>query len=91
LKSSETLERLWSLKLDIEFDEHTFRCCSLNYGDWLVLDMHTSCLLHITKDGKLQAASKYEEPPLDACLFNGDKLAVSTLRSINFHELKSVN
>ncbi len=89
LRLSKTLERLWSLKLDVEYGEHIFRCCSLNYGDWLVWDCQTSCLLHITKDGKLLTTSAYNTNPYHIILFHGTELIISAERGINFHRIKS--
>jgi len=89
LRSSTNLEQLWSLKLDVEYGEHIFRCCSLNYGDWLVWDCHTSRLLHITKDGKLLTTNAYNKNPYHIILFHGTELIISAERGINFHRIKS--
>jgi hypothetical protein len=89
LRSSTTLERIWSLRLDIEYSQHLFRCCSLNRDDWLVWDFNTFRLLHITKDGNLQATSTYNECPCCVTLFHGNELVISTSKSINFHKIKS--
>jgi hypothetical protein len=89
LRSSITLERLWSLRLDLEYDACLFGFCFLNHGDWLVWNSNPSCILHITKDGKLLATSGYNTHPGSVCLFDGNKLIVSTDKSINCHELNS--
>jgi hypothetical protein len=88
IRSSVALERLWSLILDIEYSGSVFRCCFLNYGDWLVWDQNTSRFLHIAKDGKVQVTTKYDEHPVSVCLFDGNKIAISTDDRIKLHELK---
>jgi hypothetical protein len=89
LRSSTTLERLWLLKLDIEYSTKIFRCCSLNHEDWLVWDYNASCLLHITKDENLQIAIRYDERPRYIIMFDGDHLAISTENGINLHKIKT--
>jgi len=88
LRSSTTLERLWSLKLDMKFSTGLFRCCFLNRGEWLVCDHNTSRFLHITKDGKLISGGTYNSNPCHAVLFQGDELVISTTNGINFHKIK---
>jgi hypothetical protein len=89
LRLSTTFERLWSLKLDVEYSAGLFRCCFLNHGDWLVWNWHASHFLHITKDGKLHSRNEYYEIPLCVILFDGDQLGISTANEINFHRIKS--
>jgi hypothetical protein len=89
LRSSITLERLWSLKLDIIYKKSIARCCFLNHGDWLVWDYGTLHILHITNDGKLQATSEYNANLVNLILVDGDQLAISTTKSINIHRIKS--
>ncbi len=89
LRSSTTLERLWSLKLDIEYNKSLSRCCFLNHGDWLVWDYGTLNLLHITNDGKLQATNEYIASLVNLILVDGDQLVISTTKSINIHRIKS--
>jgi hypothetical protein len=87
LRSSTTMERLWSLRLDIEYNNHMVRCCSLNHSDWLVLTGIKSRLLHISKDGKVQATSQYTENLVFVRLFDGNKLAISTEKELTFTNL----
>jgi hypothetical protein len=90
IRSATALDRLWSLRLDIEYSNQMIRCCSLNHNDWLVFACNTSRLLHISKDGKVQATSEYNEQLAFGSLFDGNKLLISTDKNINLHELKSV-
>jgi len=88
LRSSETLDRIWSLPLNIIFNkDFAFRCCSLNCSEWLVTDCETKRLLHITKDGKLKATIPYNEIPYCARMFGSDMLFVSTANGINLHKI----
>jgi hypothetical protein len=88
LRSCETLDRLWSLSLDIITNQNfMFRCCSLNDDEWLVADYETKRLLHITKDGKLKTTTLYNEKPYCAQLFTSDMLAVSTPTKLNIHKI----
>jgi arsenate reductase-like glutaredoxin family protein len=89
LRSSTTLEQLWSLKLDIEYSTKVFRCCSLTHGDWLAWNYDAPYLLHITKDEKLQIAIRYNERPRYIIMFDEDQLAISTENGINFHKIKT--
>lgn len=89
LRSSTTFERLWSLKLDIDYKASISRCCFLDHGNWLVWDYGTSHILHITKDGKLQTTSTYNAVLVHVILFNRNQLAISTTKNINLHKMKS--
>jgi hypothetical protein len=88
LRSSGTLDRIWSLPLNIIFNkDFVFRCCSLNCSEWLVTDYETKRLLHITKDGKLKTTIPYNEIPYCARMFGSDMLFVSTANGINLHKI----
>jgi hypothetical protein len=88
LRSSETLDRIWSLPLNIILNQDfAFRCCSLNCSEWLVTDYETKRLLHITKDGKLKTTIPYSELPWCARMFGSDMLFVSTEKGINLHKI----
>ncbi|CAF4269589.1 unnamed protein product, partial [Rotaria sp. Silwood2] len=64
LRSSKTLERIWSLQLDtVCYQNKVFRCCSINFNEWLVADYQNRRLLHITKDGNLKTIIIYDSIP----------------------------
>ncbi|CAF0949127.1 unnamed protein product [Rotaria sp. Silwood1] len=59
LRYSKTLDRIWTLQLDISWAQKlAFRCCSLSCNEWLIVDHETGRLLQITKDGKLPKNSE---------------------------------
>jgi hypothetical protein len=88
LRSCKTLDRLWSLLLDVAYiKDRAFHCCSLNCNGWLVVDFTDGRLLHITTDGKMKQAIKYKAIPYHITLFTPDMLAISTMPSVNFHKI----
>ena len=90
LRSSTTLQLLWSFKLNTKYSCGIFGCCSLNRNDFLVWDYDTSLLLHICKEGKAHVANKYKEGNPIFVLSHGNELVISTNDSINFHQIKSL-
>jgi hypothetical protein len=88
LRSCETLDRIWSLPLNIMVNKNfVFRCCSLNCNEWLVTDYETKRLLHITKDGKLKTAIPYNKIPYCTKPFTSDMLVVSTEKGQDLHKI----
>ncbi|CAF0938608.1 unnamed protein product [Adineta ricciae] len=88
MRSAATLDRLWSVRLNIAYSQNIrTRCCLLSNDQWLVVDRNTSRILHISKDGKVKASTTYNPPPFCAVLFNQDMLAISTARGVNLHKL----
>jgi hypothetical protein len=88
LRSSKTLERLWSLRLNIDdVQQIRFRCCLINEDEWLVTDYATSRLILITSDGKMKFMCAYNRRPGCPCMFGCDILALSIDKGINFHKL----
>ncbi|CAF1169022.1 unnamed protein product [Rotaria sordida] len=88
IRSSITLDRIWSLKLNIAYSQNIrTRCCLLPNDQWLVVDRNTSRIFHITKDGKVKSSSAYNPPPFCAVLFDHNMLAISTARGVNIHKL----
>ncbi|CAF3276710.1 unnamed protein product [Rotaria sp. Silwood2] len=88
MRSSATLDRLWSLRLNIAYSQNIrTRCCLLSNDQWLVVDRNTSRIFHISKDGKVKSSSAYNPPPFCAVLFDHDMLAISTARGVNIHKL----
>ena len=88
MRSSATLDRLWSIRLNVAYSENIrTRCCLLPNDQWLVVDRNTSRIFHISKDGKVKNNSTYNPAPFCAVLFNQDALAISTARGVNLHKL----
>jgi hypothetical protein len=88
MRSSATLDRLWSVRLNIAYSQNIrTRCCLLFNDQWLVVDRNTSRIIHISKDGKVKSSSAYNPPPFCAVLFDQDMLAISTARGVNLHKL----
>jgi hypothetical protein len=87
LRSAETLDCIWSLRLDTVCKQNlVFRCCLLTDDEWLVMDYETNRLLHITEDGKLKATIPYEGIPSCANLF-ANMLVISTNGGVTSHQL----
>ena len=88
LRLSETLERMWSFRLDISYDQNKpFRCCSINSKEWLLADYQRRRLLHVTKDGDLKTMITYNATPSHVALFGSSILAIARKNGINFHKL----
>jgi hypothetical protein len=88
LRASQTLQQLWSLRLDIEnIQRKGFCCCVINEDEWLVTDHESSRLIHIPYDGKMEAMCAYSSIPGYLCMFGSDILAITTDIGINFHKL----
>ncbi|CAF1014790.1 unnamed protein product [Adineta ricciae] len=87
LRSCKTLDRIWSLSLNIvRTQKMIFSCCSLRLSEWLVTDYENKRLLHITKDGKLKASVEYDEIPWCAEMFGSDILVVRAGRELRFYK-----
>ncbi|CAF1340483.1 unnamed protein product [Rotaria sordida] len=88
VRSSSTLDQLWSLPLDITYQGgRVNRICSLTCDEWLVIDHKTSHILHINKDGKVKAKRSYEPTAHNAILFGSNILAIRTTNCLNFHRV----
>ena len=87
LRTVNTLQRLWSMDLDIDYDSRAIRCCLLNHDDWLIVDWNTSHVFHLSNDGKLKLKSDYNPSPSCATLFGANILAISTADGINLHKV----
>jgi hypothetical protein len=88
LRTSDKLDRIWSLPLDIVWNpKKPFYCCPFIGEGWLISDYETGRLLHITKGGKVKSIVAYNTIPYCLTLFGINILAVSTKDGINFHEL----
>ncbi|CAF1151241.1 unnamed protein product [Rotaria sordida] len=88
LRSSETLDCMWSLLLDILWNRNKpFHCCPFINEDWLVADYETGRLLHITKTGKIKSTIPYNTIPYCVTMFGSNTLVVSAKDGIHFHNL----
>lgn len=87
LRLASTLQRLWSIDLDIDYDSRAIRCSLLNQDDWLVVDWNTSHVYQITTDGKFKFKSDYNPSPSSATMFGANLLAISTAVGIHLHKL----
>jgi polyhydroxyalkanoate synthesis regulator phasin len=87
LRSIDTFNRIWSCRIDIDYNETVIRCCLLSYNEWLVIDWKTSKLLHITNNGKVKECCSYKSEPLYTNCFLSNVLVISTNKTINFHKL----
>ncbi|CAF2805392.1 unnamed protein product [Rotaria sp. Silwood2] len=88
MRSSATLDRLWSVRLNIAYSQNIrTRCCLLSHDEWLIVDRNTSRLFHISKDGNVKSSCAYNPPPFCATVFDQNMLAISTARGVNLHKL----
>ncbi|CAF0756500.1 unnamed protein product [Adineta ricciae] len=88
MRSAATLDRLWSVRLNIPYSQNIrTRCCLITHNEWLVVDRNTSRIFHITKDGKIKSSTAYNPPPFCATIFDQNMLAISTARGVNLHKL----
>jgi len=89
LRSSVTLNRLWSIPLDIRSDGLWSRisCCSLQHNEWLVVHAATSRLFHISKDGRLKITHEYQPKLNNALMFASNTLVIHLGSKVNFHKL----
>jgi hypothetical protein len=87
LRSCKTLDRAWSLALDVVFKDGRYHYCSLNCNEWLVADHSGRRLLHITADGKMKETITYKGAPYRTTLFGSNMLAISTETTLNFYRI----
>jgi len=87
LRSVETLSPLWSVPLDVTYNQKIVHCCLLNREGWLVADWSTSRLFHVTNEGKVKETSTYTSTPYNVNLFHSNVLAILTDVAINFHRV----
>ena len=88
LRSSKTMDRLWSLPLDVIYSGGTpFHYCSWKCNTWMVADFSNGRLLHITLDGKMKKTIAYKDDPYYITLFGPNLLAVSVANNVNLHKI----
>ncbi|CAF4645647.1 unnamed protein product [Rotaria sp. Silwood1] len=89
LRNVKTFDPIWSLQLDTKcLQKVVFRCCSLTFNEWLIVDYETERLIQITKDGKIKNTIQYYPTPCRAVLFDFNKLAVLTLDDVRLHTIQ---
>ncbi|CAF1036614.1 unnamed protein product [Rotaria sordida] len=82
LRSVINLDCIWSIRV-----HGRCRCCQIDVDQWLVMD-HDDCrFFHISADGKLLEAGKYDqhEQLEDIIPWGKDSIVVLTKKSINLH------
>ena len=85
LRSSTTLDCIWSIHI-----HGRCRCCSINGDQWLVMD-HDDCrFFHISADGRLLKAEKYEHHQRleDVITWDENNIVVLTKKTINLHTIR---
>ena len=87
LRLAISMDRIWSVDLDVDYDSRAIRCCLLNYDEWLIIDWNTSNIYQISHDGKLKLTHDYHPSPSCAAMFGTNLLAISTVDGINLHKL----
>jgi hypothetical protein len=89
LRSSVTLDSLWSLPLNITHSTGQLvnRLCLIKCDEWIVTDHNNSRLFHISKDGKAKVTQAYQSIPLNAVLFGSNILVIRTTKDVHFHRV----
>jgi hypothetical protein len=86
LRSTTTLERLWSVRLDA-----VAHCCSLNDDQWMLMELLRPRLLHISFDGKIVQEYKVKTSSIDiiwnAIQWDNDTIVTFTMKNLNLHKL----
>jgi len=83
LRSVSTFDCIWSVRT-----HGRCRCCSIDADQWLVMD-HDDCrFFHISADGKLLEADKYDQHERleDIIPWGKDDIIILTKKSINLHK-----
>jgi hypothetical protein len=84
LRSITAFDCIWSVQI-----HGRCRCCSIDVDQWLVMD-HDDCrFFHISADGKLLEADKYDQHERleDIIPWGIDDIVVLTKKTINLHKL----
>jgi hypothetical protein len=87
LRSAKTFDRIWSIQIDIGLKPYQYGYCLLNNNNCLLINKSSSCILHITNDGKIKETCDYNPRPVNATLFGQDTLAILTENNIQFHKI----
>ncbi|CAF3765041.1 unnamed protein product [Rotaria socialis] len=87
LRSSTTLDPIWSIEIGRIVPRRTTGCCWLNNDEWLITDEYHFRLFHISTNGHLVKSDKYDPAPYNALLFGKDILAIRTVTGVSLHRL----
>jgi hypothetical protein len=86
IRSSITLERLWSIRLDA-----VAHCCSINNDQWIVMELLKPRLLHISSNGKILQEYKLKTSSTDiiwnAIQLDTNTIVTFTMTNLNVHKL----
>ncbi|CAF4365793.1 unnamed protein product, partial [Rotaria sp. Silwood2] len=82
LRSSMTLECIWSLALD-----EGYRCRSINYNQWIVIKHEKPEILHISNDGRILEQQQYNSKLKNVAVLNNNIFIIKTAGRINLHEI----
>jgi hypothetical protein len=86
LRSSTTLERIWSIQLDA-----VAHCCSINDDQWIVMELLKPRLLHISSDGKILQEYNVKTSLMgiiwNAIQLDKDTIVTFTMTTLNLHKL----
>jgi hypothetical protein len=86
IRSTTTLERLWSIRLDA-----VAHCCSINDDQWIVMELLKPRLLHLSSDGKILQEYKLKTSSMNiiwnAIQLDTDTIVTFTMKTLNLHKL----
>jgi hypothetical protein len=86
IRSTTTLERLWSIRLDA-----VAHCCSINDDQWIVMELLKPRLLHLSSDGKILQEYKLKTSSMaviwNAIQLDTDTIVTFTMKNLNLHKL----
>jgi len=89
LRSIRTFKRLWSIDLDLLYNQTaSFHCCSLgDCQEWLIADSLAGRFLQITSDGHLKQTFPYNAQPNRICFFGSNRLIITTKATLNIYKM----
>lgn len=86
IRSSITLERLWSIRLDA-----VAHCCSINNNEWIIMELLEPRLLHLSSDGEILQEYKVKTSSMDviwnAIQLDSDTIITFTMKNLNLHRI----
>ncbi|CAF4352108.1 unnamed protein product [Rotaria magnacalcarata] len=87
LRSSTTLNCLWSIQLDDVCSMYATRCCPMLNHQWIVVAFRNPRIFHISSDGKLISTDKKCRSPSNICLIGNNLLAIWDQKCIHLQNL----
>ncbi|CAF2152706.1 unnamed protein product, partial [Rotaria magnacalcarata] len=76
LRSSATLNCLWSIQLEEVCSMYATRCCPMLNHQWIVVAFRNPRIFHIFSDGKLISIDKKYRSPSNICQIGNNLLAI---------------